>query len=386
MSKKVKDFLFILAISIIPTLLIWLPFFLKIEKFWNIPLGKDGLATVVANYDGPLYLVVAKSFYNQEIIKQIVSFPLPTEYYAAHFPLFPLLIKIIALGTGYPYGMLLATLISSVLCLYFFFLLTKTLVNKSQAMWLTFIFSIFPARWFITRSVGSPEPLFLAAILASTYYFNQKKYWRAGIWGALAQLTKSPGILLFFAYLLAIILERTQKITQVKSNPKFSFADLKKYLPLFLIPISLISVFLIYKIRMNDFFAYFHSGDNIHLLFPPFQAFNYSAPWVGTFWLEEIILVYILAAWGIIKLFQKKEFTFASISLIFFISIIFVAHRDIIRYLLPAVPFLLLSYRENLTKKEFYLILILIIIPIYLFSLNFISQNKMPIADWGPLL
>jgi len=84
--------------------------------------------------------------------------------------------------------------------------------------------------------------------------------------------------------------------------------------------------------------------------------------------------------------FSKKEFTFASISLIFFISIIFVAHRDIIRYLLPAVPFLLLSYRDNLTKKEFYLILVLIIIPIYLFSLNFISQNKMPIADWGPLL
>jgi len=115
------------------------------EKFWGIPLGKDGLATVVANYDGPLYLVVAKSFYNQETIKQIVSFPLPTEYYAAHFPLFPLLIKIISLGLGYPYGMLLATLISSILCLYFFFLLTKTLTNESQAKWLTFIFSVFPA-------------------------------------------------------------------------------------------------------------------------------------------------------------------------------------------------------------------------------------------------
>jgi len=386
MKKKIRDFIFISLITIIPTLLIWLPFFAKIESFWTIPLGKDGMATIVANYDGPLYIVIAKSLYNTEIIKQITSFPLPVEYYAAHFPLFPLLIRLIAPLFGFPYAMLLTTIFTSIFCIYFFYKLAKTKLNESQAKWLTFIFSIFPARWLITRSIGSPEPLFVGAIIASVYYFREKKYLLSGIMGMVAQLTKSPGILLFVAYIIAIFIQESSRLTNLKQEKKINSLNLLKYLPILLIPLSLIIIFIIYGIRFNDFFAYFHSGDNIHLFFPPFQVFNYSSHWVGTFWLEEVIFVYLLSSWGIIKLFKNKETILATVSTIFFASILFVAHRDIIRYLLPAVPFLIWGYKDILLKKEFRPVIFLIIIPIYLFAIGFISQNKMPIADWAPLL
>lgn len=114
--------------------------------------------------------------------------------------------------------------------------------------------------------------------------------------------------------------------------------------------------------------------------------FNYSSPWVGTFWLEEIVLIYILGGWGVLNLFKQKKITMALVSGLFFISILFVTHRDIGRYFLPAVPFLLIAYEKVITKNEFKIILALIAIPIYLFAIAFISQNKMPIADWGPLL
>ncbi len=385
MRKFFKDFALIFVLAIVPTIFVWLPFFLKIEKFWTIPLGKEGMATVISNYDGPLYIVVAKTLYNTELIKQMVSFPLPVEYYAAHFPLYPILIRFFSFLVGFPYASLLVTLLSSILCLYFFFKLTKDELGEKKAKILLIIFSIFPARWLITRSIASPEPLFMTSIIASVYYFNRKEYFKSGIWGVLSQLTKSPGILLFLSLAGSLAYQTIKKTSKIKIQKNTKVIE-QKSLWILLIPISLICLFFFYGLRFNDYMAYFNSGDNIHLFFPPFQVFNYSATWVGTFWLEEIILIYIFGGWGIINLFKQKRITMALVSGFFFISILFVSHRDIGRYFLPAVPFLLIAYEKTITKKEFKIILALIAIPIYLFTLAFISQNKMPIADWGPLL
>jgi hypothetical protein len=365
MWLKVRKLAIIVALALIPTFLVWLPFFARLKEFWNIPLPNQGMATIVANYDGPLYIIVAKTFYNKEEIKINYQFPLSTEYYTAHFPLFPALIRASSAVTNYPYAMLGVTLVSSFLAIYFFYRLTGNL-------FLTFFFSIFPARWLIVRSVGSADPLFVAAIIASLYFFKNKKYLWAGIWGAIAQFTKSPGILLFASYFIYFLWTKKYEI--------------KKILPLLFIPAALFGVFLIYYFTTGDFFAYFKSGDNIHLFFPPFQIFNYSAPWVGTFWIEEVIFVYLLGALGTIKLFKDKNYEIAIFTAIFFVSTLFVSHRDIIRYSLPIVPFVILAFSEFITKKEFKIALGVIIIPIYLYSLAFISQNVMPISNWLPFL
>lgn len=374
---KLKGLIPIILMSLIPTFLIWLPFAFRMKSFWTIPLPQEGMATIVANFDGPLYLAVAKTFYNPEKLGDSYQFPLSNEYYSAHFPLFPIFIKIFAGLLGHPYSMLLVTLISSAFALYFFYKHARRYLNNKNALFLTFIFSIFPARWLIVRSVGSPEPLFIALILASTYFFVKKRYLLAGFAGFFAAMTKSPAVLLFIAYGLQTIVPHIKQFKRI---------DFKKYIPLLLIPLGLITVFSIYAVRYGDFFTYFKSGDNIHLFFPPFQIFNYSAPWVGTFWLEEIIFIYAVGILGIYKLFQQKMKTYFYFTLVFFISLLFVAHRDLLRYSLPIVPFLLLAFRKALLKKEFKVVLFVIIIPIYLYSLAFISQNTMPIANWAPFL
>lgn len=137
---------------------------------------------------------------------------------------------------------------------------------------------------------------------------------------------------------------------------------------------------------MGDFWAYFRSGDNIHLFFPPFQIFNYSAPWVGTFWLEEIIFIYLFGILGLIKLIKQKAGILVWYVGIFFVSTLFVSHRDLMRYSLPLVPFLFVAFNEAITKKEFKIAFVFIVIPIYLFSLAYISQNVMPISNWSPFL
>ena len=385
MLSRITRLLPLLALTLIPTFLIWLPFFLRLPSFWGIPLPQRGMEVIVANYDGPLYLVAAKSFYNPEIIKSF-EFSLPVEYYAAHFPLFPLLIKLGGALLGFPYALLTITVLSSFLAIFFFNKFIKDYVSGKNALWLTAVFSVFPARFLVVRSVGSPEPLFLAAIIASIYYFRKEKYLWAGIWGAVATLTKSPGILVFLAYLGVVLSPRVGKIATESFSKWFGSLELKKYLPLLLIPGALLTVFVLYGIRLGDFLAYFHSGDNIHLFFPPFSIFNYSAPWVGTFWLEEVIFVYLFGVIALVRLINFRERTLAWFVGIFLTSLIFVSHRDLIRYGLPIVPFAILAFSETLIKKEVKIALAVLAIPIYLFSLSYISQNVMQISDWAPFL
>lgn len=384
-SKKVKDALAVVSLTVIPTLLVWLPFFLRLKTFWSIPLPQDGMATIVANYDGPLYIVAAKTLYNPQMIKELFEFPLPAEYYAAHFPLFPLLIRFFSFVMGYPYAMLAVTLLSSVLAIYYFKLLISRYVSKESVLFLTAAFAVFPARWLIVRSVGSPEPLFLATIIASIYYFQKKKYWLATIWGCLAVITKSPGILLFVAYGLKIILPQIKRLGSKSSQAWLKSLKVKEW-PVFIIPLSLLLVFAFYKVRLGDFFAYFHSGDNIHLFFPPFQVFNYSAPWVGTFWLEEVVYIYLFGILGLLKLVQKKYTLLAWFVGVFLTTIFFVSHRDVARYSLPILPFLFVAFSDTLEKKEFKIAMAILIVPIYLFSLAYLSQNVMPISNWTPFL
>jgi Gpi18-like mannosyltransferase len=384
--KIKKHLLLLFLFTVVPTALIWLPFFLKIESFWGIPLPQNGMATIVANYDGPLYLVVAKSFYNPEFIRFNYSFPIPLEYYAAHFPLFPLLIKLFAGFAGFPYSMLFVTIASSFVAILYFYKFIKGYVDENNALWISFVFSIFPARFLISRSVGSADPLFMAAILASIYYFRKNKYWLAAIFGVIAQLTKSPGILLFISYLIFILFSGTKNIAFISFKNWLGKLNFKKFYPIFLIPLALISVFFIYQKTLNNFFAYFNSGDNIHLFFPPFSIFNYSSPWIGTSWLEEILLIYLIAGLGLLKLIEKKEALLATFVGVYFLSILFVSHRDLIRYSLPILPFLFAAFSKTITKREFKFIMAILIIPIYLFSLSFISQNVMPISDWAPFL
>lgn len=384
--NKLKTLLIIVLISIVPTIVLWLPFILRLKSFWQIPLPSTGMATIVSNYDGPLYIVVARSLYNKGIILQDFSFPLPTEYYAAHFPAFPALIRIFAEFLGYSYGMLLVTVFSSIFATLFFYKLSRQFFEKNNALWLTFVFTLLPARWLVVRSVGSAEPLFLAGIIGSVYFFNRKNYLLAGLLGALAQATKSPGILLFFSYIIAATFPVVKNFAHTTIVQMIKDIKPLRLLPLLLIPGSLLGVFFVYKLTYGDFFAYFKSGDNIHLFFPPFQIFNSTAPWVGTFWLEEIIFVYLLLGGGVILLFKKGINNLAWFSSIFLLSLIFVSHRDIVRYALPIIPFALIGYGEILIKKEFKYLFLLLIVPIYLFSLSFISQNVMPISDWAPFL
>jgi len=369
----------LVGLSLLSILFVWTPFVLKLPNPWKLDFSR-GMETIWANFDGPNYLIVARSWYDKDIIANSFSNPLPLEYYPAHWPLYPSIIWLFDIFMAGPWAMLAASSLGVVFFYFVFATFLKYLKLERDQIWILGITSlILPARWLAVRSVGSPEAWFMGFVLLSLLFYKQKKYLLAGIIGALAQLTKSAGILLF----LAFFLYELYKLWQDRNNVKNLVLNLIRSS---FIPIAVLLVFSLYKMRVNDFWAYFHSGDNFHLLLPPFMVFGAQGSWLGDFWREEIIWLWLIYGVGLMRLLKEKMSVEGVFAGVFFVTTLFVSHRDLARYILPIMPIAILGYKDLIMKKEIKWILVLLVLPVLLYSWSFIIGNVAPIADWSPYL
>jgi hypothetical protein len=408
MNKTIKDLAIIAFSTLLLTFLIWLPHLLKLPSFFGLDFS-NGFNTIYRNYDGLEYVVIAKSLYLPSLISPLSPI-LQASYFASHFPGYSILILIFAVMLGFLKSMLFVSVASTVAaaCAFYFFI-TKFKLTE-QPLLLSLIFLVLPARWLIVHSVGSSEPTFIFFVIICLYFFimfEQTGRFTDIVFSALAalgaQLTRPPGILLFIAlgiyiiwkyFLLSFRANReisrlfNHQIThfvrndsEVYGRTKHNFLSAIKYYPLLIVPLGLLGIFYWYSQTYHDFFAYFHSGDNIHLTFPPFQIFNKNQYWVGDIWLEDVIYIFILGLYGGILLFKQKLYSLAFFVLTFLTASLFVAHRDISRYTLPAFPFILIAFERILTSKEFRIVLIILLLGIYLYAQNFILNNTAPIPN-----
>jgi len=384
--RRIYPYFTLTLIVLLSTVLLWLPFLLKTNSWFGLNIIHSSFDYVYRHYDGPLYIIPAKTFYDPSLLKTYNGSSLvgiSTSYFAAHLPLYPILIRVgkeilVTIGLKgqnllYLKSMLSVNLISTVLLSGLFYFILKKFKLTAKPFLLTTVFLFLP-RFLVVRSIGAPESLFMLLILSSLYFFEKEKYLLAGLFGGLSVMTKTPGILLFAAYCLVFV-EKLIKNKQVNW----------KWLGVILIPTGLFVVFLIYWHQMGDFFAYFHSGDNIHLVFP-FSVFNFQKMWIGTAWLEDIIFYFFLYGLTVITLKDSKHRSFYYFTLVFFLATTFVQHRDISRYSLPLWPMAVIAFEKFFTSKKLIIVGVFMLIAIYLYAWNFMSFNVMPIADWKPYL
>ncbi|MDD4938327.1 MAG: hypothetical protein PHX34_04930 [Candidatus Shapirobacteria bacterium] len=363
----------LITLTILSTLLLWLTFYFNVPG--KIGFNQVSLETIFANYDGPNYMVISKCGYNKSCIGPNFSLPQSLEYYPAHFPAFPVLIKFFTNFTTGPKAMIFSTLLGSVFLTLILFEFLKLFLDSKKSFWLTTLFLFFPARLFVLRSIGAPETWFLATTLTSIFFFKKDKIWLSAIFAAAAQAFKSPGILLLLAYGIVAVYE------WVKSKDFIS--TLKKYFPFVLVPIIIILIFYLYYLETGDFWAYFHSGDNFHLSLFPYTVFISTKSWINTIWLEDVIYIFLIALYGVYRLIKKHKFDITAVyPAVFLVATIFVAHRDISRYIAPVYPFLLLSFSKILSEKSSKIIFLILLPAIILYAINFICGNVAPISDW----
>ncbi len=384
MSKSAKNCIILALLTTTITLVVWLPHILTLSNFWGLNFDQ-GFNTIYRNFDGLEYIIIAKTFYNPDLIASLQQ-SLPANYFASHFPGYSVLILIFAPILGFLKSMLFASVVSTILAIWSFYFLVKNFKLSDHPLFLSFIFLILPARWLIVHSVGSSEPLFIFLTISCFYFImkfeNSKRIFDifvASFFGLLAQITRPPGILIFIA--LFIYIHWRLYIQTRITNSRKAWLNHLKYFPLILIPMGLLGVFYLYSQAYGNFFAYFHSGDNIHLLFPPFQVFNKKEFWVGDIWLEDIVYIFILGFVGGVTLFKQKLYPFAFFVLTYLVAASFVVHRDLSRYLLPIAPFVLIAFEKVLTSREFKIILPIILLAIYLYAQNFILANVAPIPN-----
>ncbi len=365
---KYSKYFVLLLISTLVSLAFWYGFYANVPSRLGFPT--TSLETIFANYDGPNYMIVSKCGYNKKCIAADYSLPQPLEYYPAHLPGFPLLIKTFSFFTTTPKAMLIVSLLGSILLTLVSYTFFQMFVKEKNAFYLAIFMIFFPARLLTLRLVGAPETWFMAAILLSIIFYKQQKYFLSAILGSASLLLKSPGILLFAVYF--VLYFRNKKIN---------------YLSYLLIPLTGLAIFYVYYLQTGDFFAYFHSGDNIHLGFLPYMVFISNHTWINTIWLEDVIYIYLISFYGVSRLIKKYRYNIITLfPLLYTVAAVFVAHRDISRYIAPVYPFFILAFSKFLTNKKVKLIFILLLPAIILYAINFLVGNTAPIADWTPYL
>lgn len=377
MFRPLKDYILLVIITLAITFAIWLPYFLALPNFWGLSF-KEGFSTIYRNFDGLEYIVIAKTFYNPGAIAAIPQ-TLSANYYAAHFPGYAILILIFSPLFGFLKSMLFISLLFTMASACAFYFLVSDFKLSSKPLFLSLLFLLLPARWVIVHSVGSAEPVFIFFIIFAIYFFMkyelQRKYKLlvlSAIFGVFAQLTRPPAILLFIAFGIYVLWQ---------GYKKRSVSYILSFFPTLLIPFTLIGIFYLYSQTYGDFWAYFHSGDNIHLTFPPFQVFNKHQFWVGEIWLEDIIYIFMLGFLGGLLLIKQKLYPLAAFVLVYLGASVLITHRDISRYTLPIFPFLLIAFEKVLTSREFKIILPIILLAIYLYAQNFLIANTAPIPN-----
>src|SRR3989338_351796 len=119
MSKTLKDCLLLAFITISITLLIWLPHILSLPNLSGLSF-KEGFSTIYRNFDGLEYIIIAKTFYNPDLIASLHQ-SLPANYFASHFPGYALAIAGLAPILGYLKSMLFVSVLSTILSVIMFY-------------------------------------------------------------------------------------------------------------------------------------------------------------------------------------------------------------------------------------------------------------------------
>lgn len=144
------------------------------------------------------------------------------------FPLYPMLVRLVHLVSGADLttaGLLISNG-AYVAALFLLLRLFRRLFGGKAARWSVLLFSLYPMAIF--NSSMYTESLFVLLIAATWLSLEAKSFWRAGVFGFFAVLTRNEGGLLLIPFVYAL-----WKLK--RENGKL---DINEWLPAFLLPLA----------------------------------------------------------------------------------------------------------------------------------------------------
>lgn len=337
------------------------------------------LQWIYQTWDGPNYVMIAKTFYNEPLIRKINFIKVVgSDYFAAHFLLYPVFIRIFAF-IGYFRSMLLVSQLFSLGSLLALYEIVTRLKLTSKPLWLTLPWILFPPRWFIISHTGASEPTFIFFSLLLWYFFLKKRHVLAAIMGVLAQLTRFQAVHWWLAIAVISAIETRQSAKKIGWKTAIS-KTLKQITPYGLMPLALTAHFWLYQIQYGDFWRFFVVHRNFsHAHWPPFWVFTrYQTLGIHTFWLEGHAFVYILYLTGVLALFKKRTWKLGVFGLSFYLPYILWVHMDLSRLLLPLFPLLAIGGEKLFSHKAVVLAIFLLYPVVFAHFIGFTSWHLAP--------
>lgn len=297
---------------------------------------RHNMQPVYAFWDGPSYLLIAHDFYEVRPGNPFASDPAKPPFYASHLPGYPLLVRALAF-VGYEHALLLATLLSTCVAAMFFYRLARDVWKLEFPGFLTLVFLFLPPRWVLYRSIGASEPLFLAGVLASIYFFEKRRVGLSAVAAAVACAARFNGLLIIPAYAWLLVKRGAPRRT---------------WLWLAVIPIVPI-LYALYFI--NRFGSVLPAVDrNLELIATPVPFWDLTRAlhsWPGTH-AELYLILSALYAFGMLR--TRRFATVFAYTILQFAFVIVVSGGDWPRYYLAIAPLaLVLGYEDLLCSRAF---------------------------------
>lgn len=252
-------------------------------------------------------------------------------------------------GLSYRISLLLISTVSSVASV----LLARSLWGG----WIAAFFAILNFAWIQASYLGSSEPLFVLLVFASFWFGRRERWVIASVLAALATLTRPVGIFVLFALGLTLVLRKEYRKAAVCTLVAVLIGLL--YLAPFWISLG---------DPLYQFHRYQHEDwESGSLLTWPFHIFTvsfiyYHGPWTNVVytggWIALAILGYFKTA---VKLcvervsehWNEQIFFFSYLMFLFCYNSLEWARWDFPRFVIPAIPLLLLSVKRWLPKSRY---------------------------------
>lgn len=141
---------------------------------------------------------------------------------AAFFPLYPLLMRathVVVQSHKTIWWFVCGMVVSNVAllgCLSYFFLLARMEFNEATARRAVLYLLIFPTTLFLSAVYA--EAVFLCFIIGSFYHARRGQWWRAGLLGMLAAVSRPPGIMICAGLLVEYLLQCNFSWRKVRWN------------------------------------------------------------------------------------------------------------------------------------------------------------------------
>lgn len=380
---NLKTIILIVFISLISSLLITIFFNIFPPKTLEIHVPHGSNEVIERNYDGPIYVVLAKTLYNKEELQRINFNKLPFIYYANHFPLFPLIIRAVnVIIHNYFRSLILLTWISAALFTSIFYLFIKKFKLSNKPFLLAVVSLFLPPRWLAVRTVGGTEPIFMLFLVIALYLWFNKKYLLASIFATLLVLIRPPGIIFFFCFLTLIIFQGMQ----TKNKFLYFITTIKEKWPIIFMPLAILGLSYSNKYVFGSFWAFFEGFKNTtpnNFSFLPFASvLGYNTPVA-----EGFIYLFAIYLVGIYELWKQEKKQLAVFCLIYLLPFLFIAFNDdVYRFLLPIAPFcLIIGYQKIIKHKNFKYLFLFLLIGVYIYTLSLLPRRMFHYDDYANL-